>query len=609
MKTLIIANIVSSNLVHRLNTYIRNYKNDLGEVLVLFCGETESNRRWTLHEKIDFKYKILRNTKIEIGRSDLFTYFLNFSAWKEFENFSPDRIIVTGWSQFACQLSYLWAFLRRKKITLWSGSTSNEMTWRRFITLPMVWLMVKMSDAFIAYGVRAKKYLKNLGADPRKIEIFTNDVNGEYFRRESLKWKKKRLSTKRHFKIKTKHNFIYVGQLIERKGITKLIEAFDTFGSLNPDWGLVIVGYGDKENSIKNFIKSRRAENIYFLGNVEQYDLPRIYVACDCLILPSLEEVWGLVVNEALHCGLKVLVSEKCGCVPDLVRVGMNGYTFDPLKKKDLLNKIDKVSRLIGDRSQENPFFSIITCTKNSAKYLQKNIISVENQSYKNLEHIFVDGFSKDSTIRIIDRYRVRHPSMVKLFRTKPTGISNAMNTGINRARGKYILVLHSDDRLYGKNILKKVYTYLTAHPKFDWIYGKINVVEENGISIGKYPARKIYRFFPKYLLKFYNTVPHQAVFIKRSIFEKFGGFDETLTSVMDVDYWLKISDKTDWHFFDKIISDFMIRKTAQSSGLLNKSKNYSNAFRVRRRYMNGLELTIFKVIKMVTDPFSKTYR
>jgi glycosyltransferase involved in cell wall biosynthesis len=257
----------------------------------------------------------------------------------------------------------------------------------------------------------------------------------------------------------------------------------------------------------------------------------------------------------------------------------------------------------------EKTFFSIITCTKNSAKYLRNNIKSVQNQTYKNFEHIFVDGFSEDKTVGLIKKYRARHPSVVSLYQSKPKGISNAMNIGISKAKGEYILILHSDDSLYMRDVLTKTYFYLREHPEFDWIYGKINVVEENGKSIGQYPARWIYKYFPRYFLKFYNTIPHQATFMKKLIFKKFGGFDESLTSAMDIDLWLRIRNKTNWHFFNKVISNYMVRKGAQSSGLIRKFENDNNAIEVRKRYLNVLEIAVFRMVKRSAGLFTKTYR
>lgn len=344
MKTLILINIVSSNNIYRLNSYIEANKKKLCKPYVFFCAVTEKNRKWSLHEKISFNYKILPNSKIEMWGKDLFTYFINYSIWKELNELNPDRIIICGWYQFSYQVAYLWAFINRKKITLWSESTVNEKSIGRVLTIPIVRLLVKLSDDFIACGKRSKEYLISLGAKKKNITIFMDDVNKEHFIKEGKKWRAKRVQIKKKFGIKKRRNFIYVGQLIERKGVANLLLAFKNFEYFNPNWGLVIVGYGKQEQELKELVQKLEIKNVNFLGNIEQYSLPKIYTACDCLVLPSSEEVWGLVVNEALYSGLKVIVSDKCGCVPDLVKEGINGYSFKVNGNSDLLAKMKKIS-------------------------------------------------------------------------------------------------------------------------------------------------------------------------------------------------------------------------------------------------------------------------
>lgn len=328
MKTIILCNIISNNTVHRFNSFIALHKRELGQVLVLFCAETEANRRWRLKEKTKFKFRVLPSISIRLEGRDLFTYFINPTIFSVLERFNPDRVVVCGWDQFAYQCTFIWAKFRQKQITLWSGSTVNERSWRRqLMTLP-VRALVGVADDYIAYGQRAKEYLLSLGAKPKKIEIFINDVNGTYFREKAkILRRKKRLLLLKHG-IATRKNLIYVGQLIERKGINDLLMAYQKVLPRHSDWGLIIVGYGQLETKLKEQAWSHNLQNVYFLGPVDQYDLPSFYVLADVLVLPSHEEVWGLVVNEALHSGLKVVASDRCGCVPDLIKPGKNGYSF-----------------------------------------------------------------------------------------------------------------------------------------------------------------------------------------------------------------------------------------------------------------------------------------
>ena len=257
--------------------------------------------------------------------------------------------------------------------------------------------------------------------------------------------------------------------------------------------------------------------------------------------------------------------------------------------------------------------FSIITCTYNSAEYLQKNIDSVKNQTNQDFEHVFIDGFSTDETVEMIEKYRQKFPDKVKFFQFPPKGISHAMNQGIEKSSGEYLMHLHSDDNFYDNNILQDVKEFIEEKNNPDWIYGKINVVEENDASIGTFPERKLLQLgknpFSSYLLKFFNFIPHQAVFIKKKTIEKFGCFDESLKSSMDYDLWIKIRNKTNWAFLNKIISNYRIRPDAQSSSTINKKENYENLKKVQSRYSNGPEALFSNILNTILNKINKTTR
>lgn len=257
--------------------------------------------------------------------------------------------------------------------------------------------------------------------------------------------------------------------------------------------------------------------------------------------------------------------------------------------------------------------FSIITCTYNSAKWLDRNITSVRNQSYKNFEHIFIDGFSSDQTLNIINDYKNKFNDKVKLFQSMPGGISDAMNEGIKKSTGDYLIHLHSDDSFFDDQVLDDVRKFLGAKNP-DWIYGKINVTEENGENTGSFPNKKIFQQnfknkFGNYLLKYFNYIPHQAVFIKKEVFKNNGYFDADLSSSMDFDLWLRIIKKTKWYFFDRVISNYCLRGSSESSSLKNKQINDMNYRIVQGRYLNIFERPLAKVINFVVDKKNKNYR
>jgi glycosyltransferase involved in cell wall biosynthesis len=261
-----------------------------------------------------------------------------------------------------------------------------------------------------------------------------------------------------------------------------------------------------------------------------------------------------------------------------------------------------------------NPKFSIITCTFNSVDYLKRNIDSVIEQEFKNFEHIFIDGFSTDGTLGILEEYRKKFPDKVKVFKYKANGISNAMNLGIKHSNGEYLIHLHSDDLFYDKFVLTDVDSYLKEND-FDWIYGRILIRNQDSSKVGVYPNKKIFyndnnSILGKYILKFHNYIPHQAVFIKKEVFDKHGLFDESLKSAMDPDLWLRIRNKTKWSYLNKTISNFYLREDAQSSGKKNMKRNKKDHWIVQKRYLNKIE-TIFAFLINIVISFKskKNYR
>lgn len=264
---------------------------------------------------------------------------------------------------------------------------------------------------------------------------------------------------------------------------------------------------------------------------------------------------------------------------------------------------------------QENNYmkFSIITCTYNSIEYIEKNIFSVKNQNFNDYEHIFIDGFSTDGTYNILKKYQDQFPDNVKIFQFAPIGISNAMNKGIEKSSGEYLIHLHSDDSLFDHNVLKDVACFLDSNNNPDWIYGKINVLTSNIIK-GVFPLKNIWQKKEKdvlknYLLKFYIYIPHQSVFIKKEVFNKFGLFDERLKSAMDFDFWLRIRSKTRWFFYNRVISNFTLRADARSSGFKNIKENRDNILLVRERYLNKFEIFISVLLDVLLKFKSSNYQ
>jgi glycosyltransferase involved in cell wall biosynthesis len=226
------------------------------------------------------------------------------------------------------------------------------------------------------------------------------------------------------------------------------------------------------------------------------------------------------------------------------------------------------------------PAFSIVTCTWNSAATLADTLASVQRQTCRDVEHIFVDGGSTDATLDMIAAY----PGRKRLLREVKGGISRAMNQGIEAASGDFVAHLHSDDYYAGDDVLASVAERF-ASEGVDWVFGTIQVLKD-GQLVPPYPMRPFsYRAFAAG----HASVPHPAVFIRRSAFGRVGMFDEGLKYAMDIDLWLRLGRVARPATLDRPLTIF--RDHAGSVSSANKIKARQEEFQVRRRHMKRAPL------------------
>ncbi|MZP28780.1 glycosyltransferase [Heliobacterium undosum] len=120
---------------------------------------------------------------------------------------------------------------------------------------------------------------------------------------------------------------VFCGKLIPLKRLGDLLQAFSRLPD-REQYGVLVIGDGPLRSECEEMVHRERLEGVRFAGFKNQSDLPALYAAGDCLVLPSSSETWGLVVNEAMNLGLPIIASDGVGCAPDLVRLGENGYVY-----------------------------------------------------------------------------------------------------------------------------------------------------------------------------------------------------------------------------------------------------------------------------------------
>jgi glycosyltransferase involved in cell wall biosynthesis len=172
---------------------------------------------------------------------------------------------------------------------------------------------------------------------------------------------------------------------------------------------------------------------------------------------------------------------------------------------------------------------SLITVNLNNAVGLEKTIESVCTQKYKGFEHIIIDGGSTDNSVNIIHKYSDNISSWIS---EPDKGIYNAMNKGISRAKGKYCFFLNSGDCLHNDDVLKDVFDLV---PDEDLVYGSIVYSSENREFVSELPDPENLSF--RHFIK--STLPHPATFIKHSLFDKLGYFNECNIICSDYEFFL----------------------------------------------------------------------
>jgi len=254
--------------------------------------------------------------------------------------FKPDVVNITGYYDLA-----FWVVLFYCKIVGIKTILSNESTagdhQRKGLKEQIKAFFVRQFDGFFNFGSLSAQYMLDLGAKSEQLLVNKNCVDNKSIRTIYDEAKINREDAQVQLGL-AKKNFIFVGRLIPFKNLTLLLEAFnEALGKSKGDWGLILLGEGEQKAELEKIISDNNFQGITFLPSVGWREVPRYLALADVLVLPSYSEPWGLVVNEAMACGMPVIVSEKCGCAPDLVQNGKNGISINPYDDKSLTDALN----------------------------------------------------------------------------------------------------------------------------------------------------------------------------------------------------------------------------------------------------------------------------
>lgn len=250
---------------------------------------------------------------------------------------SPDILAIAGYARPSMLVALLWCLWHCKSAILLSETTEYDEVrswWKEKIKK----LIISRYKAALVGGQPQKRYLVKLGMPSSAIFLGYDVVGNEAFHPNHIR-------SLRH--PVDKQFFLAINRFVTKKNLLFLLSSYADYRQIlgTDAWDLVLCGDGELRTQIEQKIqKLNLQDHVHLTGFLQQEQMLPYFANAGCFIHASIQEQWGLVVNEAMAAGLPVLVSDRCGCFEDLVIEGVNGFGFDPTNPQQLTDLMVKVS-------------------------------------------------------------------------------------------------------------------------------------------------------------------------------------------------------------------------------------------------------------------------
>jgi glycosyltransferase involved in cell wall biosynthesis len=320
----IITEIIAPYRIPVFNALARESGIDLH---VIFLSRTDGSlRQWRVYDdEIRFSYEVLPSWRKRIGRYNL---LLNQNLADSLRNAAPDVIICGGYSYLASWQAMMWAARNRVQFLLWSESTGRDRRSHHVVVESLKKVFFRKCAAFVVPGRSALDYLQQMGVPRKNIFIARNAVDVDRFSELGRKARADAVRARRELVLPDRY-FLFVGRLVREKGVLSLLEAYGELPQqLRERIGLVFAGDGPLRGELEALARDIYPGNVHFPGFVDRDELAPYYSLAECIVLPTYTDTWGLVVNEAMACGLPVICTHVAGCAAELVQ--SNGRLVEP---------------------------------------------------------------------------------------------------------------------------------------------------------------------------------------------------------------------------------------------------------------------------------------
>jgi glycosyltransferase involved in cell wall biosynthesis len=309
-------NVPTPYMVERFNAVMARDNLDF-QAWFTFPGR--SFRSWALNRADwNFPYRFLPAVK-------LFGRVLPFPV-PVFSSPKPDLIVML-YSDIPSMIGWWIARARGIKTAFWSQVTPDRWVRRAWWKELLKRQLLARVDATLGSGEDSRRYAMKYGTPPQRALILQHAIDGDFFARHSAS---ARIEDRNRIRADLALKgvvFVYVGRLWWGKGLMVLLEAFASVQREScQKVSLLLIGDGPEESALRQKATELGASNVVFSGFRQKQELPGLYAASDVFVFPTLGDPYGLVVDEAMACGLPVISSDVAGEIRDRVRNNQNGF-------------------------------------------------------------------------------------------------------------------------------------------------------------------------------------------------------------------------------------------------------------------------------------------
>ncbi len=327
-------NIPAPYMVDRFNAVIER---DRVSLECWFNARSEADRSWTVDES-EWRYPFRYARVVRFGGHVL-------GLPPRMPDGRRDDLLVSLYSEPSFVLGWALAKLRGVKTAFWVEVTFDAWIRRSPWKEGIKRFLFKRVDGILTAGEQGRQFALRYGADPETIVVLPHvvDVAGISVAADAVRGSREQRRSERGLRGAT---FLYVGRIWAGKGLDVLLDAYKlTFERLDGDASLVVVGDGVDEERLHARCLKEAIQRVVFTGFKSADELPAWYVDSDIFVFPTLGDPWGLVVEEAMACGLPAISSDAAGEIRSRIFDGENGLIVDAGEVEALADAMVRLAR------------------------------------------------------------------------------------------------------------------------------------------------------------------------------------------------------------------------------------------------------------------------